>query len=296
MTDPEPFEFVDAHVHQWDLTNHPWYPALQAEPGDAAGMGLGDMAGMRRDFLADEYRQDAAGYRVDKVVHVSAATAPGTHLDESHWLESLGATTGWPAAIIGTVDADGTPDSWAKELDDQMADGPRFRGIRMLHGLDLESSRGLELLKLVAERQLVFDLVTSPGQVAATVPLLDQVPTLSVVVEHCGWPQGTDRHHADEWRAAMDQLAALGDRVQCKISGVAMVVHSVTEPDLRPWVQGCLDSFGVDRCFFGSNFPVDSLYGTYRQLLGSYRAIVAGLTAAQQRQLFVTNAERTYRI
>ncbi len=296
MPDPAPFEFVDSHVHHWDLTNHPWYPALQAEPDDEAGMGLGDMAGMRRDFLADEYRDEAAGYQVTKIVHVSAATAPGTHRDEGRWLESMADATGWPAAIIGTVDPDGTPASWAGELDEQMAGGDHFRGIRLLHGLALESSRGLELLKLVAERDLIFELATSPSQVPAVLPLLEQVPSLSVVVEHCGWPEGTDEDHAARWRAAVSDLAAAGERVRCKLSGIAMVVHTVPEPDLRPWVEGCIASFGIDRCFFGSNFPVDSLYGSYHDLLGSYRAIVSGLDGGEQRQLFVTNAERTYRI
>ncbi len=296
VSDAQGFEFVDTHVHQWDVTNHPWYPALQADPDDEASKGLGDMAGLRRDFLAEEYRSESVGYHVTKIVHISAVSAPGTHLEESRWLEDMGRATGWPAAIIGTVDADGTPESWAEELEEQSTNGPLFRGIRMLDGLDFNSSRSLELLTMLAERDLIFDMVTNPSRSDGDLSLLRQVPTLNVVVEHCGWPEGTGREDVARWRDAMDALASIGDRVLCKLSGIAMATHSIELSDIRPWIEDCIAFFGSERCFFGSNFPVDGLYGSYSDLLGSYRRSVADLDAHDQHRLFVQNAEDTYRI
>jgi len=34
-------------------------------------------------------------------------------------------------------------------------------------------------------------------------------------------------------------------------------------------------AFGVERCMFGTNWPVDSLYGSYRRQVDAYRTIVA---------------------
>ena len=33
-----------------------------------------------------------------------------------------------------------------------------------------------------------------------------------------------------------------------------------------PWLEYAIEAFGVDRCMFASNFPVDSMYGTFDEL------------------------------
>ncbi len=47
---------------------------------------------------------------------------------------------------------------------------------------------------------------------------------------------------------------------------------------------------------FGSNFPVDSLYGDYDTLVDAYRAITAPFTPGERRALFHDNAQRFYRL
>ena len=295
MPSEDAWEFVDAHVHHWDLGAHSWYPALQAQPGDGLDVGLGEMAGLRRNYLPEDYRHDSARYRVNKVVHVSAVTAPGTFVDESRWLGTLSSSTGWPAGVIGSLDPEAAASTWEAELSAQ-AENPRFRGIRILYGLEPSSRRAGDLFGMLAERDLVFDLVTSPAQMDDYARLLERTPSLRVVVEHAGWPENEDSAHVARWRSGMSTLASLGDRVSCKVSGLAMMLHGIDEARLRPWVEGCIEVFGTERSFFASNFPVDSLYGSYDDLLGSYRDITTPLGHEAQRRLFVTNAERTYRI
>ena len=289
------WEFVDAHVHHWDLGANPWYPALQTQPGDDLDVGLGEMSGLRRNYLPLDYQHDSARYRVNKAVHVSAVTAPGTVVHESRWLSSLSSSTGWPAGVIGSLDPEATTSTWERDLSAQ-AENPRFRGIRILYGLGPRSPRVGHLLGMLAERDLVFDLVTSPAQMANYARLLEGTPSLRVVVEHAGWPENEDPAHVAQWRSGMNALASLGDRMTCKVSGLAMMLHGIDEARLRPWVEGCIEVFGTERCFFASNFPVDALYGTYDDLLGAYRAITAPMGHEVQRRLFVTNAESTYRI
>jgi L-fuconolactonase len=294
MSEQEPWEFVDAHIHLWDLDSHPWYPALQAPPDDDLDVGLGEMAGLRRNYLPADYRHDSAGYRVRKAVHVSAVTAPGTFVDESRWLDTLSSSAGWPTAVIGSLDPKASSSTWEEDLDTQ-AENPRFRGIRVLYGL-VPGPRTGDLFTMLAERDLVFELVTSPAQMPGYARLLEENPSLRVVVEHAGWPENEDPDHVALWRSGMGALASLGDRVTCKVSGLAMMLHGIDETRLRPWVEGCLEAFGTERSFFASNFPVDALYGSYDDLIGAYRNITAPLGEAAWRRLFVTNAEGTYRI
>jgi L-fuconolactonase len=75
-----------------------------------------------------------------------------------------------------------------------------------------------------------------------------------------------------------------------------MAFRTMDSARLRPWIETCLELFGVDRCFFGSNFPVDGLGGTYGELIDAYRELTAELSADERHRLFVVNALRRYRI
>ena len=61
-------------------------------------------------------------------------------------------------------------------------------------------------------------------------------------------------------------------------------------------VRDAIRILGIERCMFGSNFPVDRLAGSFDTILSGLQAIVADLPAAQQRQLFCGTAGRVYRI
>jgi predicted TIM-barrel fold metal-dependent hydrolase len=91
-------------------------------------------------------------------------------------------------------------------------------------------------------------------------------------------------------------LASAGENVVCKLSGLAMPLGSVKPDALAPWIEFAIETFGVDRCFFASNFPVDSVAGTFDELYTSFAAVVEGLDAESRSRLFASNAERIYRL
>jgi len=53
--------------------------------------------------------------------------------------------------------------------------------------------------------------------------------------------------------------------------------------------------FGTDRAMFASNFPVDSLCGSFDDIYSGFKSIVADLPSADQERLFYSNAQRVYR-
>ena len=96
-------------------------------------------------------------------------------------------------------------------------------------------------------------------------------------MEHTGWPRsGSDEERA-LWEAGIDALAGLGPNVVCKLSGLAMPMESVSVDAFAPWLEYAIEAFGVDRCLFASNFPVDAMYGTFDELYGVYGEVTAGL-------------------
>ena len=84
--------------------------------------------------------------------------------------------------------------------------------------------------------------------------------------------------------------------VVCKISGLGMCDNDWTVDSIRPWVLACIEIFGVERSFFGSNWPVDRLYSSYGDVVDAYATIISDFTEAEQTALFSANAERVFRI
>ena len=287
MTD-RPARIVDAHVHLWDPARTDWYPYLARPPRG----GPGDAARMYRRFDLETYRSESSGWNVEKIVNVAAATGPHS-VDETIELDHLAQTTGHPDAIVGGLPPAETVAQAVAFLDRQMA-APRFRGVRQMGGLDRPVPEP-EVLRALSERNLVFDLMTHPDQLRTAAGELAGVEGLTVVVEHTGWPRsGDDDEHA-LWRAGIDALADLGEHVACKLSGLAMPFGSMAVDALRPWLEHAIAAFGVDRCLFASNFPVDSMHGTFDELYGTFSAVTAGLDAVARDKLFAANAERIYR-
>jgi L-fuconolactonase len=286
------FEFFDAHVHHWDPGDLARYPHL-APDADLSGLGLGDVSGMRRLFDQEVYRAEARPWAIAGYVHVSAATGPGAHLAETASLADLAARTGAPQVIVGTVDVSGETSAIAAELDRQTG-ATGFRGIRILDGLTYDTPRAAEVLGLLAERGLVYDLVVHPATMLAAARTLEALPGLPVVVEHVGWPL---RPHDTGERALWEQgITALAEREDTvlKVSGLPMALHEISAAAFRPWFEHAVGAFGSGRAMVGSNFPVDGLFGTLPQLLDAYRALAEPLGPTAVADLFAGTARRVY--
>jgi predicted TIM-barrel fold metal-dependent hydrolase len=64
----------------------------------------------------------------------------------------------------------------------------------------------------------------------------------------------------------------------------------------RPYVETCIEAFGVDRCMFESNFPVDKRSCSYAVLWNAFKRIAAGYSAQEKAALFADTAARFYRL
>jgi predicted TIM-barrel fold metal-dependent hydrolase len=64
----------------------------------------------------------------------------------------------------------------------------------------------------------------------------------------------------------------------------------------RPIILDAIRIFGVDRCMFASNFPVDGLKGSWDYLYSQFKRAVADFPLADRRKLFADNAARFYRL
>jgi predicted TIM-barrel fold metal-dependent hydrolase len=285
---PTPIErIVDAHMHLWDPARADWYPYLAGR----VELGMGDISGMCRRFDQPTYFAESQRWNVVKLVHVAAATAEFSALETAE-LEEMAQATGHPDAIIGGIVPTAPIADTERLLDEQLA-SPRFRGIRPMGGGTGVPSA--EVLRALAERDLVFELMAHTDELEASAAALAESGPLTVVVEHAGWPRTDTPEEHEVWKRGISALAAVGGHVHCKLSGLAMPLHSMEAEVLRPWIEHCLEAFGTERCMFASNFPVDAMHGTFDELYSAYDAITAALPARDRDRLFAGNAERLYR-
>jgi L-fuconolactonase len=284
----KPARVVDAHVHLWDPARTDWYPYLSG----GLELDMGDTSGMARRFDVPTYRAESAGWNVVKIVNVAAATGAQS-ADETLELDARAEVDGHPDAIIGGIVATGSVADAVALVDRQMA-APRFRGVRPM-GPSADPVPEVGVLEALRDRDLVFELMAHPHQLAAAAEALGGVDDLVVVVEHTGWPRSDDAEERALWASGMAALAELGERVACKLSGLAMPLGSMRADVLRPWIEPAIELFGVDRCLFASNFPVDGMHGTFDELYTAFAELSAGLDAGSVDKLFAANAERIYR-
>ncbi len=66
--------------------------------------------------------------------------------------------------------------------------------------------------------------------------------------------------------------------------------------DNKRLVLEAIEIFGVDRCMFASNFPVDGLRVSMRTMFDDYKRTTEGFAPTARRKLFHDNAARFYRL
>jgi predicted TIM-barrel fold metal-dependent hydrolase len=142
---------------------------------------------------------------------------------------------------------------------------------------------------------LSFDLQTPWWHFGQARDLAGSYPETRIIVNHTGLPADRSPEGLAGWREALKMLAA-APNVAIKISGLGQAGKPWTADDNRRIVLDTIDIFGVDRCMFASNFPVDSLVASFDTIFNGFLTITAELTAEERRRLFHDNAVRFYRL
>ena len=215
-------------------------------------------------------------------------------------------------------------------LDAHAAASPRFRGIRHAAGWDasdavrnshtnpppglLADSRFRRGFAELARRSLTFDAWCYHPQLPEVAALARAFPDIPIVLDHFGGPLGIGPYRDRRreiftwWR---DAIRAVADcrNVVAKLGGLVMPLNGfgfhkrpepVTSSELaeatREWYLHAIDCFGVERCMFESNFPVDKVSASYRTVWNSFKRIAAAFSPSDKAALFHDTAVRVYRV
>jgi predicted TIM-barrel fold metal-dependent hydrolase len=293
---------IDAHHHLWDLERHEYAWLKLSTPHPA-----GDLTPICKSYRIEDFLADAAGLELQKSVHLQAAMADP--IQETVWLQALAddpANRGFPHAIVAYADL---ADPGVEAVLERHCAHRNMRGIRFMVNYieddpiycmtdrgdwlrDPQWRRGYALLE---KHKLSFDLQVYHHQMADAAALAGLHPGIPVLLNHAGLPVRRDPDYLDAWRHGMRTLAAVPN-VAAKISGLNMFHHDWTAELLRPFVLDTIEIFGVERCMFASNFPMDKLHASSGQIWRTFDQITADLSEPERRALFHDNAARLYRL
>jgi predicted TIM-barrel fold metal-dependent hydrolase len=130
---------------------------------------------------------------------------------------------------------------------------------------------------------------------AEAAQLARDFPRTQIILNHTGLPADRSARGLAGWRTAMQTLAA-EPNVAVKISGLGQLGRPWRVTANGPIVRDTIAIFGVDRCMFASNFPVDSLCADFATIFTGFKTIVADMPRAEQLDLFHDNALWFYRL
>ncbi len=161
---------------------------------------------------------------------------------------------------------------------------------------------------------LSFDAWMYHTQLADLVDLAHAFPDATIILDHIGGPLGIGPYAGkrDEvmqvWKKGITDLARC-QNVVVKLGGVTMPMcgfgwHKWEKPPTSeevarataPYYLFCIEQFGVDRCMFESNFPVDKASCSYTVLWNSFKRVVQDFSADERLALFHDTAARSYKI
>jgi predicted TIM-barrel fold metal-dependent hydrolase len=313
---------IDPHHHFWDSPHRGLYflPELLADIGGGHNIVSTVFLECRAMYRKGGPREMAALGEVEFVAGIAAMSASGGY---------------GPCRVAEGIISGGdlTVGARVRELFEAQiaAAGGRLRGMR--HGVAWDeheavykyASRAVPLhqvmdpkfregLAQLAPLGMSFESWQYHSQLPDAIDLARSSPQTTIILNHVGGILGVGPYNNRReevlagWRKNITELAKCPN-VYCKLGGLGMVSvgFDFHERDLppgsedlaaawRPYIEHCIEAFGVDRCMFESNFPPDKQSCGYTELWNAFKRITAGASASEKKALYSGTAAKVYRL
>jgi len=273
---------IDAHQHFWKYnpSDYVWIDSR--------------MESLKKDYLPEDLSPHLSQLGIQGTIAVQARQMEV----ETNFLLQLAEQNQWILGVVGWVDFEG-PD--LEQRIERFAQHPRLKGFReLIHDMPdpnyAISEVHLGAIKLLEKYNLAYDLLLRPGHIPAAIDLVDKFPNQRFILDHIAKPE-IRSGSKEPWQSRVKELAKRPN-VYCKLSGL------VTEADWTNWTREivypyldiCLGAFGPQRLMVGSDWPVCTLAGTYKEVMSLTLGYLESLSASEQQRVFSETCLEAYKI
>lgn len=221
-------------------------------------------------------------------------------LEDNQWLLDLAKVEPVILGVIGNVKpgSEGFADHIRRFAKNEI-----YRGIRINVGdlrKGLAQAEYVKDLRTFADLGLTLDVNGGPDTPAEVAKLANEIPDLTICINHCGNVKIDGKQPPADWLAGM-RAAAEHENVFCKVSALVEGTgkREMDAPRDVAFYQPVLDAlwniWGEDRLIYGSNWPVSVRFGSYETVLGIVREYFGKHPRPVQEKFFAGNAQTAYR-
>jgi len=291
-------KIIDTHHHLWDPSSNKYDWLVES------GKEL-----LNHSYLINDLVKDFGNLQIIKSVHVQAEINTDEIIYETRWLQEIRENNyrGFPHGIVGFVDFMDL--EVEKKIEDHLY-SHNFRGIRQILKYDknnhkishakidyLKEEIWLKNFSLMQKYNLSFDLLILWTQTNDALRLIKQYPNVLFIINHSLATSNIDKQSIIEWHQQI-KLLSLCDNVVIKLSGFGELNPSWNKTSIEPLILYSIEEFGINRCMFGTNFPVDKFLSSqsYQDYWRVYYEVVKDFNKDEKDKLFYRNAEKYYKI
>jgi predicted TIM-barrel fold metal-dependent hydrolase len=318
-------EPIDPSLPICDAHHHLWYGTENDYPVEAF---LRDISGGHR-ICKTVFVESGLMFKEDAPPEMQPVGETEFIRDLPRTKQASGTAPEIAAGIVGFADLT-LGAAVAPVLEAHIAAGrQRFRGIRQIAAWDaspIVHSRRNTPPSLLLDRNfregfatlhrynLSFDAWMYHTQLAELVDLAREFPDTAIIVNHTAGPLGIGPYALrrdsvfQEWQCDITELS-LCDNVYIKLGGLGMRISGnnwdrADKPPgsaelagaFGPYFSWCIERFGVDRCMFESNFPVDKASYSYTVLWNAFKRLTEHFSQEERLALFYSTAVKVYRL
>ncbi len=271
---------IDAHVHFWEYN-----PVQNSWITD-------EMAVLKRDFLPADIQPLLETHAMDSCVLIQVNQSE----KENDFFLRLASENSFIKGIVGWVDLT------AANLSERLAvyqHSPKICGFR--HILQNEADRTFMLrpdfkrgITALCKFDYTYDLLIYSDQLPHAAGLVKSFPNQPFIIDHLAKPAIREKEIAF-WKRQLYNISRM-DNVYCKLSGMVTESHwnNWSKEIFWPYIDAVVESFGVDRIVFGSDWPACLPAASYGEVIEIMEDYFSSFSILEQEKLFGGNAMTFY--
>jgi L-fuconolactonase len=271
---------IDAHQHFWKYN-----PVRDNWITD-------DMSVIRKDFLPEDLGSILKQYDLDGSVVVQSDQSE----EENAFQLSNADQHEFIKGVVGWVDLR------AADVEERLAYYSSFKKMKgFRHVLQGEQQRDMMLtpgfmngISKLRQFGFTYDILIYPDQLKYIPQFVSAFPDQKMVIDHIAKPNIKEKSIAS-WKKGIEALARYKN-VYCKISGMVTEAdwHNWKPEDFTPYFDVVVNTFGVTRIMYGSDWPVCLVAGGYDKMLNIVKNYFSSYSKNEQALFFGGNATQFY--